>query len=537
MENNFKRFGTMIDCSRNAVMNVDTVKNWIDLTADLGYNTFLLYIEDTYEIKSQPYFGHLRGRYSEAELKEIDNYAAQKNTEFIPCIQTLAHLNAIFHWKEFADVRDLHDTLLVGDQKVYGMIDDMFKSIKNSIRGNIVHIGMDKAGTIGRGRYLDINGYTKKYDILKNHLAKVSQIAEKYGLTLVMWGDMFARCLGDENEYYDNDLKIPDYVKNDIPDNVYINYWDYYHFESSHYDKQIKIHNAIKDNSWFAGGLWTWVGFVPRNSYSITATKAAFKACRDNNVQNVFLTLWGDDGAECSKYAVLPSLYYSAQLAKGIEDEEKIKAGFKEKYGIGFDDFMLLDIPGSITAKGEIPRTPDKYFLYCDCFMGQFDYTVKENGANIYAETAGKLEKLEGTKDYGYLFSTISKLCSVIAVKYGIGVKTRELYLKQDKEGLKALLADYDRLILLVDRLYEAVRYQWMKENKPQGFEVLDIRFGGLSQRIKHCKKRISDYISGDIDKIEELNEPVLNYVGSKDTDTESVFACRWNSIVTANNI
>ena len=32
----FRRLGTMIDCSRNAVMKPDAVKKWIDVTADLG---------------------------------------------------------------------------------------------------------------------------------------------------------------------------------------------------------------------------------------------------------------------------------------------------------------------------------------------------------------------------------------------------------------------------------------------------------------------------------------------------------------------
>ena len=40
-------FGTMLDCSRNAVMTVESVKHWIDLTADLGYNMLMLYTEDT----------------------------------------------------------------------------------------------------------------------------------------------------------------------------------------------------------------------------------------------------------------------------------------------------------------------------------------------------------------------------------------------------------------------------------------------------------------------------------------------------------
>ena len=56
-ENGFRRFGTMLDCSRNAVMTVKALRRWIDLTADLGYNTLLLYMEDTYEIQGEPYCG------------------------------------------------------------------------------------------------------------------------------------------------------------------------------------------------------------------------------------------------------------------------------------------------------------------------------------------------------------------------------------------------------------------------------------------------------------------------------------------------
>ena len=65
----FRKFGTMLDCSRNAVMSADSVKKCIDMTADLGYNALLLYTEDTYEISGQPYFGYMRGRYSQEELK------------------------------------------------------------------------------------------------------------------------------------------------------------------------------------------------------------------------------------------------------------------------------------------------------------------------------------------------------------------------------------------------------------------------------------------------------------------------------------
>lgn len=65
----------MIDCSRNAVASVESVKKWIDLTSSIGYNTLMLYTEDTYEVSGEPYFGYMRGRYSREELRGLDAYA------------------------------------------------------------------------------------------------------------------------------------------------------------------------------------------------------------------------------------------------------------------------------------------------------------------------------------------------------------------------------------------------------------------------------------------------------------------------------
>ena len=62
----------MIDCSRNAVLKVETVKKLIRNLSMLGYNCMMLYTEDTYEVEGEPVFGYLRGRFTQAEMKEID---------------------------------------------------------------------------------------------------------------------------------------------------------------------------------------------------------------------------------------------------------------------------------------------------------------------------------------------------------------------------------------------------------------------------------------------------------------------------------
>ncbi len=67
----FQTNGAMVDMSRNAVMNVSTVKHMLRAMALMGMNTYMLYTEDTYEVEGEPYFGYMRGRYSVAEMKEL----------------------------------------------------------------------------------------------------------------------------------------------------------------------------------------------------------------------------------------------------------------------------------------------------------------------------------------------------------------------------------------------------------------------------------------------------------------------------------
>ena len=55
-----------------------------------------------------------------------------------------------------------------------------------------------------------------------------------------------------------------------------------------------------------------------------------------------------------------------------------------------------------------------------------------------------------------------------------------------------------------------------MTEKKPFGFEVQDIRLGGVIQRLKHCKKTIEKYLAGEIDKIDELEQEILAPLGAE---------------------
>ena len=72
----------MLDMSRNGVMKPEQVKQYLNYIAAMGLNMLMLYTEDTYELKDYPYFGYMRGRYTQKELKEIDDHADKT-----PCYQ------------------------------------------------------------------------------------------------------------------------------------------------------------------------------------------------------------------------------------------------------------------------------------------------------------------------------------------------------------------------------------------------------------------------------------------------------------------
>ena len=179
----YRQLGNMVDVSRNGVMKVETVKKFIRMSALMGFNALNIYTEDTYEIESEPYFGHLRGRYTVDELKELDDYAQKFGIEIVPCIQTLAHLNAIFNWPEYAPYKDIEDILNVGFEKTYELIEKMFVTMKAAFRSKQIHIGMDEAHFLGRGAYIDMFGYEKCSEIMKRHLARVIELCRKYGYT------------------------------------------------------------------------------------------------------------------------------------------------------------------------------------------------------------------------------------------------------------------------------------------------------------------------------------------------------------------
>ncbi len=511
--------GAFLDCSRNAVFKVEEVKKYASYLSQLGYKELYLYTEDNYELLDEPYFGFLRAKYSVEELKELDDYCFHLGIELVPTVQVLGHMGMIHRWKRFHDIIDTEDILLVDEAKTYEFIEKVFLNVSRIFRSKRVNIGLDEAHNLGRGKYMDKHGYKKPYEILSKHLVKVSKIMEKYGLTGVMWSDLFFK-FSNDGKYSCvglNERKMRKAVGK-IPKNIEVCYWRYYGNEKREYDEMFAAHKKFFKKVSFAGGAISWYGFTPFNDYSFHHGEVAIKSCIDNQIDRVVLTLWGDGGGQCSFYAMLPSVVAWSEFVKGNFNRESIKQRFQALVGEDYDTFMLLDLPNKIAVErvgANFLCNPSLYMLYNDYFCGAFDCFVTEGDGAVYGQYARQLAEHSANERFGYIFELLSKLCSVMQLKYDLGVKTRRLYQARDKQGLRKLIDEaYTPLVERLQAFQEAYDYRWEKENKTSGIEVEDIRVGGLIERTRHCAKLLERVIAEDF-VICELEEKMLDFYGN----------------------
>ena len=437
--------------------------------------------------------------------------------ELIPCIQTLAHLNAIFNWSAYAGVKDVSDILIAEHEPTYELIEQMLRTCRENFTTRKINIGMDEAHLLGRGAYLDKFGYCPKPDIMVRHLARVVELCKKYDFEPVMWSDMFFR-MQFGGAYNVAKGELSQEVLDRIPPEVALCYWNYYTppKQTATLEHMFSQHARTPNELWFAGGSWSWYGITPKNWFSNQVTPTQLRFAQQYGVKNIIATAWGDDGAECSTFAILPSLLQYGELNYGQADEETLQQRCRDCFGICYSEFLKLDqvgLPAAIDPDWAAPPCFEKMALYNDPMIGVLNADLR--GVGLPAKYAADAEVLATVPEnrYQILFNTQLCYAKLLERKSELSIRIRDAYDAGDKDQLARIVEEeFGELLTLIDGFHDAFRTQWHTYNKPFGFEVQDIRIGGLKERLRTAQIRIVDYLSGHIDRLEELEQPQLPY-------------------------
>lgn len=538
--------GAMFDCSRNAVPTVKMLKEYILDLAALGYHQLQLYTEDTFEIEGVPYFGHMRGRYTAEEIREVDAFAAQYGIELVPAVQTLAHLAAIFKWPSFEEIHDLDDILLCGDDKTYDFLDRMMAALRSMYTTDKIHIGMDEAHMMGLGKYLDRNGYHTQIEIFLKHIQKVAEIAHRYGFQPMMWSDMYFKTACQGNRLCESrGIKFDKDVLDKIPENMSLICWNYWVQPDGWYEDMMNSHISMQREVIFGGGFQKWTGFCPTMHHALRACRQGLNAVYRCGIRKALVAGWGDNGAEGSMYMLLPGLtLYAEKCYVGNMDDEALDFRLRVLFGRELQDFNLVEeihnIPDCVENEEIPPRNLNKILLWNDPLLGLYDRHILPGTCAHLASLTQPLAKAASRGDrFDYLFETVAYLCRFLSIKSEIGVDLRQAYQAGDKQKLNGIRLSIPEMIQQLDAFHQVFRKNWLRENKIFGFEVQDIRFGALRARLVYTQEILERYVNGEIPEIPEMEAPCL-YMDCRDGHAKKSLhynALNWQEIASANPI
>lgn len=511
-QSGFSMLGVMLDCSRNAVMTVNHLKLWFRRLALLGYDTVMLYTEETYELPDEPFFGYGRGAYTKSELKTIDREAALLGIEVIPCIQTLGHLEKILRHSAYKPVQDINGVMLVGEEKTYELIEKMIAHWASVCKTRRFHIGMDETHGLGRGRYQDLHGVRSPFDIFNEHLKRVVEICAKYDVKPMIWSDMYFRFGNEKHVYYAPDAEIPDNVVRAIPREVELVYWDYYHSDKDMYRRMIARHRSMGYEPLMGSGIWTWNRLWYDHKKTTEWAGPCIDVCIEEGLREIFFTMWGDNGAYCDHDSAFAGMAWCAdRIYSGGKEPDA--ARLEKRFGAVCGGSYAAHIEASAISTAVLGLEPSNT-LWNDPFADRGfrnllndDLSKMSAAAKTYDKLATRLQKhakdrSTGDMRFAYLWAR------AIAERYGVSAGAVAAYRKGDRKALAKVKEKVPAAARAWRAAADAFRDMWLAHNKPDGLEIMQERFGMIDARYKEMQKSLSGYLTGDADCIPELAAP-----------------------------
>lgn len=179
--------------------------------------------------------------------------------------------------------------------------------------------------------------------------------------------------------------------------------------------------------------------------------------------------------------------------------------------------------------------------LYNDPLIGLADKHIASIETHGYYQNATRaLSRVQKDKGiFAPAFDTILRLSSLLEEKADFGLRLKAAYDRRDKAALAAMVAECRTVIRKVKKLRESHRASWMAYNKPFGWEVHDIRYGGLIARFETVAERVGAFLAGELARVEEL-EATREYIHTESEQMEDKFAgtflaLKYASYATAN--
>ena len=192
------------------------------------------------------------------------------------------------------------------------------------------------------------------------------------------------------------------------------------------------------------------------------------------------------------------------------------------------------ELPGE-TLQDQSTANFCKELLYEDPMLLVFEKDLANNAeyAVYYEKLAAEFETFaKENPRYAPMLTALSVMAKALVLRCRWRDEAPKAVRAGDRAKAGELAALAKECGAAVNEVRKAWRTQWDAINKPFGFEVLDIRLGGVMARFETAAQRMQQYADGTLAELPEFMCEKLTYL--KDKDGHAICRNLWTSYVSA---
>ena len=284
--------GAMLDISRDRVPTMATLRQLIDLAADLKLNQLQLYVEHTFAYVGHEEVWQDASPLTADEVGELDARCRRRGIELVPNQNSLGHLHRWLRRDRYRLLAECPEgiahpfghqrepfSLCPTDAASLELLADLYDQLLPCFTSRQLNVGLDETFDIGKGRSAAAVAARGAGRVYLDFLLAVHRLVSARGHRLQFWGDIV--------------LAHPELIA-ELPSDLTALAWGY---EADHpfAEEAARFAGAGRDFV-LCPGTSSWNSLGGRTENALRNLASAATAAGDAGARGLLITDWGDFG-------------------------------------------------------------------------------------------------------------------------------------------------------------------------------------------------------------------------------------------------
>tara|TARA_B100000519_G_scaffold203290_1_gene225363 strand:- start:5736 stop:8120 length:2385 start_codon:yes stop_codon:yes gene_type:complete len=564
-----EELGFKLDTSSRGVPAVERLQ---DLTISLslyGYRTLFIYMEDTFVVENEPFFGYMQKRFTYEDFVALGKTAKSVGIEIIPSILLIDDIKSLIKWPIYSSILQAPPN----NEEKYDLFHRVILAVSEPLESKRIHINVGektheyfvqkvyaKCSKYLGNMQIDRECFNSEIQSYSAHLKRVVDISRSLNIVPAFYTDSIEICPKEQSI---NRVKFPEDCNVDVDTETFIQLNEAlgdseiefihrnYASEESAFDKKIKLLGSLVDDDTFLKqkrnwsiclSLWSWNRFWVALYWSVNMMESGFTAALKNNIKHVYITAWSHDGSEILMASIEAALAFFSELVHTKNEQssrsdvmQRVDESFKVLFRrpASFSDMLVacaLDQPSEFPVGWGITNLA-KWLTWEDPLTAHLNPQLAETNLithyriltdNLDTKISQFLRQLrmQGSEFDGIEYHPLSfpaALARFLHRKLTFYRIFSIAYSNNDKKQMARLIGRrvdgtklsevsvLEDLLLCLSSLHSLHHKIWMLEFDPLGWAQIESRYGVLKIRLESTRKLIFSYLQDESAAVREL--------------------------------